>query len=634
MSPAPDLPPVPAPPVRTSARGILRGMWGMRPGPARRWRFALRCGVAMGLPMLAGVLLGDASAGLMAATGGFTALYGGGRPYTRRAAELALVALAFAVAVGVGIAIAAQAWLVIPTVALMAMMATWIGNALRIGPPGAYMFLLACAAGTAMHAPHLGAVHAALLVLAGGAGAWMLHMAGALFQPRGPETTAVALAAKHVAGYIEAMGGAHEDSARHSAAIALHDAWEALTGFQPATTAPNSTLGHLRAINRQLHLLFADAMGRAARGEGAPPDALAQARSLAIAASGPSNRAPTRDDVIPLGHPSAWAALREALQADAPARRVIARVGIAAALAGTIGAAFHLERSYWAVAAAVLMLHQGLDWTRLLHRSAERLVGTWVGLLLAGAILSTHPQGLWLVVTVVVLQFTIEMVVMRNYALAVVFITSAALTIASGGHRIDDMGGYLLARGVDTLVGCAIALLVFRLLPPRRTAERVPRHIAHAFAQVGETVRHLAHGDATSSQARQARRDLQRRSFALAQAYDDAMLASHAQRQRAEAWWPTVAATQRLIYRTLSTAWALEKIGGQAARDAATAMFGGGDHGPIRTALAMLAAAAHSGKTPPALPPLPDVLAAELQTVHDSLPAPSPEGLPRRHPSR
>lgn len=620
MAPSPVLPPAPPAPPPPSLGRVLRGLFVMRGMPTRRWPFALRCGAAMGLPMLVGVLAGDPSAGLMAATGGFTSLYGSGRPYLRRAAELALIALAFAVAVGIGIAIAPHAWLVVPVVALMAMLATWIGNALRIGPPGAYMFLLACAAGTAMHAPHLTAWHAGLLVLGGGAIAWLLHMGGALFWPRGPEKSAVTAAARAVAGFIEAVGTPAENSARHRAAIALHDAWEALVSFQPAAARADSTLGRLRASNRELHLLFADAMGAASRGEPVPPQALAQARELAAQGTrpAPTPQALLRDDV-PLGHPSALATLKDALLPGAPSRRVILRVGVAALAAGALGAVFHLERSYWAIAAAVLMLHTGLDWTRVLHRSVERLTGTWIGLVLAGAILSLHPQGLWLVATVVVLQFTIEMLVMRNYALAAIFITSAALTIASGGHRIDDLGGYLLARGVDTAVGCAVALLVFRLLPPRRAAERIHTQLAHAFVQVGETVRHLARGDVITPEARIARRDLQRRSFALAQAYDDAIVASREQRRRAEELWPTLAATERLIYRTLSAAWALEKLGGDTARQAAASMLQGEDEAHVRGALAALAAAVHGGTGPADLPPLPPVLAPELLAVHDSL---------------
>ncbi len=68
----------------------------------------------------------------MASIGGFTALYGSGRPYRSRAVELALIALAFAVGVGVGIWVAPIGWAVVIAVAAIAMIATWLSNALQI----------------------------------------------------------------------------------------------------------------------------------------------------------------------------------------------------------------------------------------------------------------------------------------------------------------------------------------------------------------------------------------------------------------------------------------------------------------------------------------------------------------------
>ena len=63
-------------------------MFAMR-DVGRRWPYALRAGVSMGIPALIGWAVGDLSAGLMATIGGFTALYGAGRPYLNRAAYLA-----------------------------------------------------------------------------------------------------------------------------------------------------------------------------------------------------------------------------------------------------------------------------------------------------------------------------------------------------------------------------------------------------------------------------------------------------------------------------------------------------------------------------------------------------------------
>src|SRR6185436_11790529 len=91
---------------------ILRGMFELQPAPAGRWLFALRAAICMGAPILTGWLLEDVSGGFLASIGGFTALYGSGRPYLIRAQQLAVIALAFALVVGLGMIISPVAWLV------------------------------------------------------------------------------------------------------------------------------------------------------------------------------------------------------------------------------------------------------------------------------------------------------------------------------------------------------------------------------------------------------------------------------------------------------------------------------------------------------------------------------------------
>ena len=62
-----------------AARG-LRAMLVLRSEPPR-WPGGLRAAICMGAPAPAGWLAGDLTAGLTATSGGFTALYGDGRPY-------------------------------------------------------------------------------------------------------------------------------------------------------------------------------------------------------------------------------------------------------------------------------------------------------------------------------------------------------------------------------------------------------------------------------------------------------------------------------------------------------------------------------------------------------------------------
>ena len=105
------------------------------------------------------------------------------------------------------------------------------------------------------------------------------------------------------------------------------------------------------------------------------------------------------------------------------------------------------------------------------------------------------PEGLWLVALIGLVQFTVEMLVLRNYALAVIFITTAALTLATGGLPVDDLGSYLLARGVDTAVGCAVALVVFQLTWPKASAALITDELVHTFSATETVAVHLANGD-------------------------------------------------------------------------------------------------------------------------------------------
>lgn len=541
----------------------------------RRWPFALRAGICMAVPVLVGWAAGDTAAGLIATIGGFTSLYGSGRPYLNRSVYLGVIAACFAAAVALGDWAAQTAWLAIVTVTVIAMLAVLVCHALAVGPPGAYMFVLACAAGTGVQAAaHLSPARLAALVLAGGAFAWCVHMIGALVRPRGPEKAAVAAAATAVATYVDSIGTdvSTEAQARHRAATLLHAAWVTLVNFQPVQPKPDRALYRLRVVNRRLHVLFAEAMRAADTGQPPLPDAAALARHLATV---PADAITDEHGAegVPLGRPSAVQLLRRAVTPGSASLQLAVRAGIAVAISGVIASALTMDHAYWAMAAAVLMLHQGFDWLRTVVRGVERAVGTWIGLGVAGVILALHPQGLWLALTIGALQFVIEMYVVRNYTLAVVFITPAALTIASGGAPVADLGELLLARGGDTLIGCAVALLVYWATQRLRHQRGLLTTISATVDTISAALPHLAAGDATTPAARADRRDLQLRAMALLPAYDAAIGGSAAQRVTAERMWPAVVSAEQISYRTLAACWALEHDGDvKAAVDTAAAL--------------------------------------------------------------
>jgi uncharacterized membrane protein YccC len=206
----------------------------------------------------------------------------------------------------------------------------------------------------------------------------------------------------------------------------------------------------------------------------------------------------------------------------------------------------------------VLVLHDGYDWRRTVQRGLERFAGTWLGLLLAAAVLALRPQGWWLVATIMLLQFMIEMLVVRSYALAVVAITAMALLIASGGNPVSDVGALLLARGVDTTVGCLLGIAVYAFVKPRAATARVRDELIATLGATQAVVAHLKAGTVTSVDARVARRALQHRVFVLAETFEAGVGGTAHERAEAEQIWPDVAATQRLAYEALSICWKQE----------------------------------------------------------------------------
>lgn len=171
--------------------------------------------------------------------------------------------------------------------------------------------------------------------------------------------------------------------------------------------------------------------------------------------------------VVPLVLPAARRAearpLRELLPGPWMGRgewELVLRVAVVAVV-GTLVTVVFLDphRAYWTVAAGVACV--GLSATRSysLGRGLHRTVGTVLGAALYFLIAPLGENPWLLVVILPVLQFVIEQVVVRNYALALIFITPLVLFITGTAVPGVDLEVTAWVRVVDTLIGSAIAIL-------------------------------------------------------------------------------------------------------------------------------------------------------------------------------
>jgi uncharacterized membrane protein YccC len=137
------------------------------------------------------------------------------------------------------------------------------------------------------------------------------------------------------------------------------------------------------------------------------------------------------------------------------AMRVIAAVAVASVASLPLG----VNRAYWVIMVAGAVLQASHVRRLTVIRTVQRVLGTIVGVALFALLVAMQLSALWLVVIVALLQFAIEVVVARNYGLALIFITPLALMI-SGAVGTDDPIVLAGERIVDTLLGAFIALVV------------------------------------------------------------------------------------------------------------------------------------------------------------------------------
>ncbi|WP_050721782.1 FUSC family protein [Microbacterium sp. GCS4] len=156
---------------------------------------------------------------------------------------------------------------------------------------------------------------------------------------------------------------------------------------------------------------------------------------------------------------------------DADARMLLLRVAIVAVLGVLLGLVIDPTRTYWIVGSAVAVIGVAAARRAAFERGLHRMLGTVVGAGAYALLALLHPAGLWLALLLGALQFTIELVVVRHYALALVFITPLVLLLT--GAATGEIGALDVAfeRIVDTVVGAALGA-ASGLLHPRARAAR------------------------------------------------------------------------------------------------------------------------------------------------------------------
>lgn len=115
-----------------------------------------------------------------------------------------------------------------------------------------------------------------------------------------------------------------------------------------------------------------------------------------------------------------------------------------------------LENPYW-VPISCMAVMQGVTAKHIWMRAAQRVLGTFIGLGLTWFILQTNITALGICISILLLQTIVEFLVVRNYGVAVVFISMLTIFLAEPNMSLMGQPDHLIAiRFFDILIGSII----------------------------------------------------------------------------------------------------------------------------------------------------------------------------------
>lgn len=152
-------------------------------------------------------------------------------------------------------------------------------------------------------------------------------------------------------------------------------------------------------------------------------------------------------------------------------------IGIFMFIASFVGYLLKLQNPYWIpISCAAIM--QGASLYHVWQKTIHRIVGTFIGLGLSWLLLSVTKTPLAICLSIIVLQFIIEILVVKHYALAAIFITPMTILLAEAGNPLLDNPNMLISsRFLDIVLGSFIGAIGGWLLYHEKLRQHAVIHL-------------------------------------------------------------------------------------------------------------------------------------------------------------
>ena len=482
------------------------------------WARMIRAPLAICVPLTVALATGRLEIALPIALGGLsTTLVERGGPYLGRVRRVATVGvLGGALGLTVGLLVHGRGWITVIAVMGLALVSAAMSAGGNVGSVAGLQLLLFAILATGplgLLSPWWMVLGLFLVGVAWGLG---LSAVGWLFLRGAPEERSVATAYRAIAAMLREIGSEAFAVSRRE----LHDALA--TAYDDVLSARALLAGQSRPHARLVNLLtsalpLADAaLTLAQEGNRPPREIIDTVDRIAEAIEDGGT------DLGPAAHPgdndsAGLRALEEQIRAIAAlltgrnstgrqpelarakgamryrqvlgelrygrfVRTFALRLTLCIGVAAVISEVLVLQRSYWVMLTVAVVLKP--DFGSVLSRALQRGLGTIVGVVVGAALLAIIPYGPLLLIPVTVLALLLPYGVVRNYGLFTAFLTPLIVVLIDLLAR----GGWKLAeeRLIDTVIGCAVVLLLGYLPWPSSWYAHLGPHLAQAATAVGQ----------------------------------------------------------------------------------------------------------------------------------------------------
>ncbi|MFJ3305943.1 FUSC family protein [Streptomyces sp. NPDC086549] len=551
------------------------------------WAAMARAAVAMALPLAIGLAAEEPAYGALASMGALSGVISDtADAYRIRILNIAIPQLFGAVGITLGALFHGQGWLTVAVVTGVALISGMISTIGAVASVSGLVLLLNAVIGAGLPLPGAWWLAPALMT-AGGLLVLLFALLAWPLRSGVPERAAVADTYRTVATLLTACGtepgaAGEYDVARHAVTQSLNQSYDLILARRARHHGRSPELTRLLAQLNAITPIVEAAPAVRLAGKSLAPQVPEAVRNLAQAVEAGYNGpialdlpTPTTEtsravdhalrhaaDVVAtpdadprgiddrLGRP-ATLGIRTARTArnvtlSANSWRYGLRLALCIGIAQALVSIFPVPRSYWVALTVTFVLKP--DFGSVFSRALLRALGTVAGLVVAAVVLSQVPRGWWDVPVMMVLAPLIPAFTPRGYGYQTAAITPVILLLSDILNHLGT--ALLLPRLMDSLLGCAIALIAGYLLWPESWHTRVGDRLADAVADTARYVESAFGKDTDPAARARMRRRLYRDLSVIRTEFQRALTEPPPTGRRAAAWWPLVVAVERIVDAT------------------------------------------------------------------------------------